>query len=490
MPRAESKPLTAQLYHSQLATTPYPTDPSANAAQQSQQQQQSSQQQQQSSSSTSSAQPKKKHVCPTCDRAFTTSGHLARHSRVHTGERNHKCPFPGCETRCSRQDNLQQHYRIHLSPGSRRSSTRSAIARAMNTNGPSKRGSVSSVDSSSSQPPLTPPALEPARVYGHHSPPPDTPPPLAPATLPPSSLHLADPVSSRSSSSPDAYSAANHHLMPMAPSMSLPGSQSYSYRSGTTTYQEQSQGAGFTYVHTTPLHAASNSFPSYSNGAHGNFGNHNLSHLNSSSPIIHHSRHNPESSMPSISSRHSISHISHPHSYSQQQHQSSSGGPPSPASSHSVSSHTSGPPTPTYPVFHDDGTHSYTGNGMLGGGDQNNNTHMGLSSHLMHSAAAAAAAAYHHHAPSHVQSSSAPGMTVHANGRFVDSPPPTLAPIQDERLIRREDRHSTQSHAPSPYIHHPQPLPTDYPYHQSLSLGTPAWKTESGLRKGIGALVQ
>ncbi|KAF9070905.1 hypothetical protein BDP27DRAFT_1220043, partial [Rhodocollybia butyracea] len=53
---------------------------------------------------------KKRHVCPTCDRCFTTSGHLARHSRVHTGEKNHKCPFPGCETRCSRQDNLQQQW--------------------------------------------------------------------------------------------------------------------------------------------------------------------------------------------------------------------------------------------------------------------------------------------------------------------------------------------------------------------------------------------
>ncbi|EIW76521.1 hypothetical protein CONPUDRAFT_64416 [Coniophora puteana RWD-64-598 SS2] len=51
---------------------------------------------------------KKKHICPTCDRVFSTSGHLARHIKVHTGERNHKCPFPGCETRCSRQDNLQQ----------------------------------------------------------------------------------------------------------------------------------------------------------------------------------------------------------------------------------------------------------------------------------------------------------------------------------------------------------------------------------------------
>jgi len=51
---------------------------------------------------------KKKHVCPTCDRTFTTSGHLARHARVHTGEKNHQCPFPNCKTRCSRQDNLQQ----------------------------------------------------------------------------------------------------------------------------------------------------------------------------------------------------------------------------------------------------------------------------------------------------------------------------------------------------------------------------------------------
>lgn len=69
---------------------------------------------------TSSPQPKKKHVCSTCSRAFTTSGHLARHTRIHTGERNHKCPFPGCETRCSRQDNLQQQsvFVFQLSPSS------------------------------------------------------------------------------------------------------------------------------------------------------------------------------------------------------------------------------------------------------------------------------------------------------------------------------------------------------------------------------------
>ncbi|KAB5594167.1 Transcriptional regulator NRG1 [Ceratobasidium theobromae] len=88
-----------------------------------------------STPTTAAQKAKKKHVCQTCSRPFSTSGHLARHTRVHTGERNHKCPFPGCETRCSRQDNLQQHYRIHLSPKSRRTSnsaaTRAAIARAI-----------------------------------------------------------------------------------------------------------------------------------------------------------------------------------------------------------------------------------------------------------------------------------------------------------------------------------------------------------------------
>ncbi|KAJ7226888.1 hypothetical protein GGX14DRAFT_347288 [Mycena pura] len=48
------------------------------------------------------------HMCPQCRKMFTTSGHLMRHTRIHTGERNYSCPFPGCEMRCSRQDNLQQ----------------------------------------------------------------------------------------------------------------------------------------------------------------------------------------------------------------------------------------------------------------------------------------------------------------------------------------------------------------------------------------------
>ncbi|KAJ7934733.1 hypothetical protein B0H13DRAFT_1591439 [Mycena leptocephala] len=46
------------------------------------------------------------HGCPVCKRRFDTNGDLARHARVHTGERNHSCPFPGCEKKFAHADNL------------------------------------------------------------------------------------------------------------------------------------------------------------------------------------------------------------------------------------------------------------------------------------------------------------------------------------------------------------------------------------------------
>ncbi|RLV92796.1 Transcriptional regulator NRG1 [Spathaspora sp. JA1] len=67
--------------------------------------------------------PKRKHICKVCSRTFTTSGHLARHGRIHTGERKHVCPWPTCDTRFSRQDNCMQHYKTHTNGKNKRSKT-------------------------------------------------------------------------------------------------------------------------------------------------------------------------------------------------------------------------------------------------------------------------------------------------------------------------------------------------------------------------------
>ncbi|KAF8957700.1 hypothetical protein BDZ97DRAFT_1844789 [Flammula alnicola] len=424
MPRAESKHLGTQFYHSP------PLSPA------------SQHQSPQSSSASSGPAAKKKHVCGTCDRTFTTSGHLVRHSRVHTGERNHKCPFPGCETHCSRQDNLQQHYRIHLSSGSRWSSTHSSASRG--TNGKKASNAAISQEPLSAPPSLSsPPPLEPARFYSHHSSLPDSPPPLVQVTLPatatlPLPNSRMDAASDRSSSSAslEASYSSNHHIVLMSSQgMALSNNQNYSYRSSASTYQELSQGAGFT--------------------SHNNFDNGN----NHKHPMHHHQ--NRGNSPVSISSRHSISHILHPQStYSQ--NQPSSAGPASPASSQSMSSHTSGPPTPTYPVSHDEAhQYNYHSSRMIAHHSGMGSAHMGSQSHLIHNGYA----------------------NMQGRGNFKS--PPILAPIQDARLIRRDDCHS-QSHNTSPYIHHPQPLLADYPYHQSLGLGHGAWKGESGMRKGVG----
>ena len=150
-------------------------------------------------------------------------------------------------------------YRIHLSPGSRRNSRRP---------GGTKRAAAAKLPVD-----LPPPTLEDVSVYAHHLTPPDSPVPL---------VQPMDPAGP----SPPLSSTPEQPYYGLADSSYV----SYSYRNATTTYQEQGQGSGFTYIHTTPLTSASHD-----------------------------------------GSRHSISHIM---SY-----------PASPASS---SSHASGPPTPTY----------------------------------------------------------------------------------------------------------------------------------------------
>lgn len=57
---------------------------------------------------------RRKYFCKVCSKGFTTSGHLARHNRIHTGEKRHVCPYEGCNQRFNRHDNCLQHYRTHL----------------------------------------------------------------------------------------------------------------------------------------------------------------------------------------------------------------------------------------------------------------------------------------------------------------------------------------------------------------------------------------
>lgn len=70
------------------------------------------------------------------------SGHLARHNRIHTGEKNFHCLHPGCPSRFSRQDNMMQHYRTHLSQKARRNTTHTSRASVQSKKSNHRAGTI------------------------------------------------------------------------------------------------------------------------------------------------------------------------------------------------------------------------------------------------------------------------------------------------------------------------------------------------------------
>ncbi|KAJ7056787.1 hypothetical protein C8F01DRAFT_361173 [Mycena amicta] len=138
------------------------------------------------------------HICPLCKKHFTTSGHLKRHVQIHSGERNFPCPVSGCETRCSRADNLQQHIKTHSAsyvprkaPKGTAKRTRprnkAAGAERVRTRTVSIYSSAWSSSSSSSSPAFDDPSTwsSYSQSSAEHSPPPTTPPSFAFAPIAP-----------------------------------------------------------------------------------------------------------------------------------------------------------------------------------------------------------------------------------------------------------------------------------------------------------------
>lgn len=51
--------------------------------------------------------------CPYCNKEFSESSNLSKHKRIHTGDGQYECKFPGCSRTFHRKDQLRRHSAQH-----------------------------------------------------------------------------------------------------------------------------------------------------------------------------------------------------------------------------------------------------------------------------------------------------------------------------------------------------------------------------------------
>ncbi|KAG6333282.1 hypothetical protein ID866_5809 [Astraeus odoratus] len=331
--------------------------------------------------------------------------------------------------------------------------------------------------------PTTPPPLEHALP-----PPPDSPPQLVPAVPPfySDAIHSGN-VSSRSPTPlENTYPVipSHNHALPNGHVTAQHSPLQTHFSDSPSNYSEPSHSNNYGY-HTSSAAAAVQDHPyQYSQSYEEKPSSARLQSALHQSSIDSIHDHSPPSSahVPSLSSRLSISHISHPQSYPT--HYSS----PSPDSSHSVSvsphSQASEPSTPNYSAYRDDGGHDTTGTSYPPLDD-----HAGLSNGYTHLGVPGSTSAYSHH-PHTVPH---PGMGIHQQSLpRDDSLPPILAPIQDERVVRGDigrltshvqvpSLHSGSAYTLHRHHHHQSPI-NGYSYHAPPLTVGPTWKSEGLLR--------
>lgn len=83
----------------------------------------------------------KSKVCPFCDRAFTCTGDLTRHIRIHTNSKPFKCNYPDCNYAFRASGDLHKHLRRHqtVHDGSNRRFTCDSCERSFERNYDLKR---------------------------------------------------------------------------------------------------------------------------------------------------------------------------------------------------------------------------------------------------------------------------------------------------------------------------------------------------------------